>query len=29
MDYGAGKKCELVIVFECLDLLVRQLVVVS
>ena len=27
MDYGAGKECELVIVFECWDLPVRQLVV--
>ena len=29
MDYGAGKECELVIVFECWDLPVSQLVVVS
>ena len=29
MDYGAGKECELVIVFECWDLPVSYLVVVS
>ena len=29
MDYSAGKECELVIVFECWDLPVSQLVVVS
>ena len=28
MDYGAGNECELVIVFECWDLPVSQLVVV-